>query len=75
MGKLFTTILNNRVTEFVEVNNILSENQAGFRCFHSTVDHAFALKSLVDIFRMSKKRLYWVFVDFQKVLDSVLRHG
>ena len=31
LGKLFTSVINNRLTVFVESNNLLWENQAGFR--------------------------------------------
>ena len=30
LGKLFTSVINNRITKLVERNNLLSENQAGF---------------------------------------------
>ena len=31
LGKLFTSVINNRLTKFVERNNLLSENQVGFQ--------------------------------------------
>jgi hypothetical protein len=56
LGKLFTSILNDRLTLFLDDNNLLSENQAGFRKSHSTLDHAFALKAVCDIFRLANKK-------------------
>ena len=44
LGKLFTSILNNRLTEFCEENLIIKEIQAGFRKGYSTLDHVFVLK-------------------------------
>lgn len=31
LGKCFTSILNTRLTNFIEFNNLLNVNQAGFR--------------------------------------------
>ena len=37
MGKLFTLIFNERLKLFVDTNNILGEEQAGFRSGYATV--------------------------------------
>ena len=50
VGKAFTSILNKRLTNFIEDNHILLANQAGFRKKHSTLDHCFVLQSLIDLF-------------------------
>jgi len=55
LGKLFTSIINSRLTQFIEDNKILNENQAGFRKGYSTVDQIFVLKSLIDIMCYKKK--------------------
>ena len=39
VGKLLTSVLNNRLSNFVEAYDVISENQAGFCKNHSTVDH------------------------------------
>ena len=31
LGKLFTSVINNRLSKFVKSNNFLSENQVGFQ--------------------------------------------
>jgi hypothetical protein len=36
LGKLFTAILNERLTEFSEFLSVLSENQSGFRQGYTT---------------------------------------
>ena len=44
LGKFFCQILNNRITEYLEDNDILSKEQAGFRKTARTSDHIFILK-------------------------------
>ena len=41
--KLYSTIINLRLQEWVEVNNITGENRAGFKKNYSTIDHMFTL--------------------------------
>ena len=43
ISKIYTYILNERLSEFVDSMNILPEEQAGFRKGYSTVDHMFTL--------------------------------
>ena len=59
-GKLFTSVLNNRLNDFLESNNILCEEQAGFRKHYSTVDHIFSLKLQGDVYLAHGKKLYCV---------------
>ena len=54
MGKLFTAILNERLTLFLDENRILLENQAGFRKHYSTSDHIFVLHSLFELLKKTK---------------------
>lgn len=74
-GKLFTSILNNRLTTWAEQADIISQNQSGFRKNHSTVDNLFILKSLIDIVHFDKKKLFCCFVDFKQCFDSIWRIG
>ena len=43
LGKLFSIFFNSRLTRFVEVNQIIGSEQAGFRSGFSTTDHMLAL--------------------------------
>jgi hypothetical protein len=72
--KLYTYILNKRLTSFAEENNILNESQAGFRKQYSTVDHIFTLLSVVQK-QLSRPggKLYAAFIDFKKAFDLVDR--
>jgi hypothetical protein len=75
LSKLFTLLLNERLTEFCEVNKIIEYNQAGFRKGFRTSDQVFTLKTLVDQSFANGKKLYTCFVDFKKAYDMVWRDG
>ena len=42
LGKLFTSVLNNRLQHFIEKYNKIKQNQAGFRKGFLTIDHIFS---------------------------------
>ena len=48
MCKGYTSILNQRLYKWIEKNNVLCEEQAGFRKQYSTVDHIFTLHAVVQ---------------------------
>ena len=73
LGKLFSSVLNNRINMFLEDSGLLAEEQAGFRKNYSTVDHMFSMKMLIDIYLSKPKRLYWAFIDYRKAFDSIHR--
>ena len=70
-AKFFTAVLNERLRNFSDECNILLNDQAGFRTNHSTTDHIFVLKSLSDIMRNRKKKMFCAFVDYEKAFDKV----
>ena len=75
LGKLFTAILNNRLTKYLEHHESLHENQAGFRQGYSTTDHIYTLNSLIELFKSQKKKMFCTFIDFSKAFDTVWRIG
>ena len=75
MGKLFTSILNERLKQYSETYNVINENQAGFREEYSTLDHMFLLKCVIDLCKWKKKKLFCLFVDYSKTFDMVWREG
>lgn len=75
LGKLFTSVLNLRLNNFLDENITLEENQAGFRKGYSTTDHIFVLNSLIELLRKQKKKIYCAFIDFSQAFDSVWRIG
>ena len=46
-GQLFTSVINDRIHSFLETNDILGNEQTGFRKGHSTMDHVFASHCLI----------------------------
>ena len=74
-SKLFTAVLNTRLTKYVTDNEILEENQAGFRKGYSTSDQIFSLHALIEIMKARKMKLFCAFIDFRKAFDSVWRTG
>ena len=74
-SKIFTSILNKRLSNWAESNNVLSDAQFGFRKGRSTVDAIFVLNGIVQKFLNENKRLYCAFVDLKKAFDSVYLNG
>ena len=73
LGKLFTSILNDRLYDYMTKKGILKAEQGGFKKRHGTVDSIFILKTLIDKFVKSKPQkrrnlLFSYFVDFRKAL-------
>ena len=54
LGKLFTSMLNRRLSDFITLNKRLDENQAGFRKVNGTADHVFAFMCITDLFYVKK---------------------
>jgi hypothetical protein len=72
-GKLFTSILNQRINIFLELNNLLGQEQAGFRKGYFTMDHVFTLHCIIELYLQQKKKIYCTFVDYRKAFDSIQR--
>lgn len=73
-GKLYSYILNKRLTKWIEDEHVINEAQAGFRRNYSTVDHIFTLLSIVQKQLRNHRKLYVAFIDFKKAFDLVDRN-
>lgn len=72
--KILTSIMADRLNNWLEENGKLGESQAGFRAKRSTRDHIFVLHSLINNKLKSRKgKLYAAFIDFKAAFDSVNR--
>ena len=43
ISKIYSAILTNRLSNWSNVNNVIGEEQAGFRSSYSTIDNLFCL--------------------------------
>ena len=75
LGKVFTSILNCRLTQYADSVDLIKENQSGFRTNYSTVDNMFVLYSLIELSFLKKKKMYCAFIDFTSAFDKVWRVG
>ena len=73
IGKLFTAVLNERLTSYVDAIGIMGDEQAGFRQEFSTIDHIFTLHAIIEYYFKKKKKLYCAFIDYRKAFDFVDR--
>ena len=74
-GKLFTSILNARLNDFIDAHTVIEENHVGFQAGYSTMDHIFVLHALTETAKTQKQELLCSFIDFNKAYDSVWRVG
>ena len=54
-------------------DDILGREQAGFREGYSTIDHAFVLHLVIELYQSVRKRVYCAFIDYSKAFDSIDR--
>ena len=71
LGKLFSSLIYNRIENEIESKDILSPSQTGFRKNYRTTDHIFTLFSLIKKTLCKGKCLYTCFVDFRKAYGSI----
>ena len=73
LAKLFTKIMNDRLTLWVDSEQILTDAQYGFRKKRSTVDCLFIIQGLIDIIFAKGLKLYVCFIDYEKAYDLIDR--
>ena len=73
-GKVFMNIMNVRISKWCERNEILCQEQGGFKKQFSTIDSVFVLETVIRKYLMKPKgRFYCAFVDFTKAFDLLNR--
>ena len=75
ISKIFSRIISNNISDFLEDRNVLSEVQGGFRPSRRCEDHIFTLKSIASCRLVEGKKTFIAFLDFKKAFDSVWREG
>jgi hypothetical protein len=72
---LFTSILNKRLNAYSDEFLLINESQVGFTQGYSKNDNIFSLYSLFELLTLKKKKMFCVFIDFEKAFDTVWREG
>jgi hypothetical protein len=71
--KLFCSILNHRLQEWADLNDLIAEEQNGFRKERSSVDQLLTLVNIVESRIKCKQNTFAAFIDFKKAYDLVNR--
>jgi hypothetical protein len=70
LSKLFTSVLNNRIVSFCEINQEITDAQYGFKKDSSTIDAIFALYTLIEHYLNHNERLYVGFIDLKNCFET-----
>ena len=74
VSKLFTAILNTRLSNYVKEKNIIAMEQLGFMPGNRTSDAHILIHNIIQKYcHKENKRIYSCFVDFKKAFDSIPR--
>ena len=73
ISKIYSKLLNNRLQKYLEENDILAEEQNGFRASRSCIDHIFTLCTILRNRKVSGFDTFLSFIDYKKAFDSVDR--
>ena len=74
VAKVYSSILNRRVQSYLEKNNILVDEQNGFRSSRSCIDHIYVLVTILRNRKEQGKDTFLAFIDFKKAFDTVERN-
>ena len=69
ISKLYSNLINKRLSKYLDENDILAEEQNGFRKARSCEDHIFTLNSIIR----NNKETFATFIDLKKAFDFVDR--
>ena len=75
LSKLYTHILNTRLTKYTVNLDIIPIEQAAFRANFSTVDHIFTLYTLICKQFNQNRKLYVAFIDYRRCFDNINRQA
>ena len=73
--KTMESMVNSRLTHFLEINNLITPFQSGFRKNYSTNDHLVRLQTEITGAFSKGHKVIAVFVDIEKAYYMVWRHG
>ena len=74
-NKIFTVIVNKRMSTFLEKQQIFSNMQGGFRVGKTTFTKIWSLVQTIEDSKINKKPLHTCYIDLKKAYDSVEHWG
>ena len=74
VGKMYSSLLSNRILSYCELCNILVDEQNGFRKNRSCNDHIFSLSCIIRNRLNKGKPTFAAFLDMEKAFDKVDRN-
>ena len=74
VAKIYSSILNKRLQKYLETNNILVEEQNGFRVGRSCIDHIYVMCTVLRNRKLLGQDTFLCFIDYKKAFDSVDRN-
>uniref|UniRef100_A0A147BLN2 Putative tick transposon n=1 Tax=Ixodes ricinus TaxID=34613 RepID=A0A147BLN2_IXORI len=75
LGKTYERLINRRLIYLLEKQNLLANNQCGFRQGRSAVDHLVRLETLIREAFVHKQHCISVFFDLERAYDTTWRFG
>jgi hypothetical protein len=73
VAKLFSDIINSRITYYMECNKLFADEQNGFRKLRSCLDHLFVLTTIIRNRKKDKLPTYACYIDFTRAFDGINR--
>ena len=71
--KIYSGLINNRITSHCENNSLIVDEQNGFRADRSCLDHIFCISSLIRNNIIEKSSVFTAFIDMRKAFDWINR--
>ena len=70
---MYADILNVRFSQWIDENNIVVDEQNGFRRNRSCLEHIYAVYTVINKWKQQKQSTFVCFVDAKKAFDTVHR--
>jgi len=71
LAKPFKTILEKKISNWIDENKIRAKYQAGFRDKHLTIDHILTFRIIAQNCHNNKEDIFSCFVDFKKSFNNI----
>ena len=73
MYKIFSYVLNRRISNCIETNDLVADEQNGFRKDRSCLDHVYSLNIITRCRKKQGLSRFVAFIDMEKAFDRVDR--